>query len=116
MLPLAADENVHGAIIRGLRRRQPDIDLVRVQDVGLAHTPDPHILEWAATEGRILITEDVNTMVGFAWDRVKAGLPMPGVIVRGEGVTVHQAINDLLLAACCGAAEDFKDQVWFLPF
>jgi hypothetical protein len=50
MLPLVADEDVHGDIIRGLRRRQPTIDLVRVQDVGLDNTPDPQVLEWAANE------------------------------------------------------------------
>ncbi len=115
MLPLAADESVHGGIIRGLQRRQPDIDLVRVQDVGLAHTPDPQILEWAAAEGRVLITQDERTMVGFAWDRVRAGQPMPGVIVRGAGVSLRQAIDDLHLAATCGVPEDFKDQVKFLP-
>ena len=78
MLPLVADENVNGAIIRGLRRRQPGIDLIFVQEVGLDHTPDPDILEWAAAEGRIVITEDVNTMVGFAWDRVRAALADAG--------------------------------------
>jgi hypothetical protein len=62
-----------------------------------------------------LITQDENTMVGFAWDRVKAGRPMPGVIVRRRSVPIRQAIDDLLLAAYCGAAEDFKDQVHFLP-
>ena len=48
MLRLLTDENVHGDIIAGLRRRQPALDLVRVQDVGLRHTPDPIILEGAA--------------------------------------------------------------------
>ena len=32
MLRLASDADVHGEIIRGLRRRSPSIDLVRVQD------------------------------------------------------------------------------------
>jgi hypothetical protein len=32
MLRLASDADVHGAIIRGLRRRLPEIDVVRVQD------------------------------------------------------------------------------------
>jgi predicted nuclease of predicted toxin-antitoxin system len=115
MLPLAADEDLNGKIIRGLRRRLPDIDLVRVQDVGLSGHPDPEVLEWAATAGRVLITQDVSTMVGFAWDRVKGGLPMPGVIVRGKGVTIRQAIDELALAASRGTADDFRDQVRFLP-
>ncbi len=33
MLRLASDADVHGDILRGLRRRRPEIDLVRVQDV-----------------------------------------------------------------------------------
>jgi predicted nuclease of predicted toxin-antitoxin system len=115
MLPLASDEDLHGAIVRGLQRRVPDLDLVRVQDVGLGHTPDPSILEWAAGEGRVIITEDVNTMVGHAWDRVRAGLPMAGVIVRGKDLDIGEAIDALELAVTCGAAEDFKDQVKFLP-
>jgi len=35
MLLLAADENFNSAIVRGLMRVKPDINLVRVQDVGL---------------------------------------------------------------------------------
>ncbi len=65
--------------------------------------------------GRVFITQDENTLVGYAWDRVKAGLPMPGDIVRGNGVTIRRAIDDLLIIAGCGATEDFKDQVRFLP-
>lgn len=51
---LLTDENFNGAILRGLVRRLPELDIVRVQDVGLIHTDDPDILEWAANEGRIL--------------------------------------------------------------
>ncbi len=32
MIKLATDENFNGKIIRGLRRRNPNIDIVRVQD------------------------------------------------------------------------------------
>jgi predicted nuclease of predicted toxin-antitoxin system len=39
-------------------RRQPDIDIIRVQDVGLSGEDDPIVLEWAAQEGRILLTHD----------------------------------------------------------
>jgi hypothetical protein len=115
MLPLAADEDLHGDIVRGLRRRVPDVDLVTVLEAGLGSAPDPDVLEWAATEGRVLVTQDENTMTGYAWDRVKAGLPMPGVLVRGKRTTIGQAIDELALVACCGAPEDFRDLVQFLP-
>ena len=45
MLLLAADENFDNDIVRGLLRRRPDIDVVRVQDVGLSGASDPIILE-----------------------------------------------------------------------
>lgn len=35
MLRLLADENFNGDIVRGLLLREPDLDIVRVQDVGL---------------------------------------------------------------------------------
>ena len=43
---LASDENFNGEIVRGLFRRCADIDLVRVQDVGLTGRDDPAVLEW----------------------------------------------------------------------
>jgi hypothetical protein len=48
MLRLLADENFNGDIVRGLMLRQPGLDLVRVQDVGLAGADDSDILAWAA--------------------------------------------------------------------
>ncbi len=69
MLRLVSDEDVHDDIIRGLRRRERGLDIVRVLDVGLDQTPDPDILEWAANQERIVVTGDLNTMVGFAWAR-----------------------------------------------
>lgn len=115
MLPLAADESLHGHVVRGLRRREPGIDLVTVEEVGLKGKTDPEVLEWSATEGRVLVTQDEKTMIGFAHDRVKAGQPMPGLVVRGKGTPIRQAIDELLLIAVAGTPEEFKDQVRYLP-
>ena len=95
MLRLASDADVHGDIIRGLRRRSPDIDLVRVQDALPERTPDPEVLAWAAAQDRVLITNDRNTMVGFAYQRVTAGEPMPGVIATTNEQSIGSAINFL---------------------
>jgi len=78
MLLLVADENFNNDIVRGLLRRKPDLDIVRVQDVGLRGEEDPVILEWAAQEGRVLLTPDAATMTYFAYERVRAGKPLPG--------------------------------------
>lgn len=116
MLRLISDEDVHEDIVRGLRRREPTLDIVRVLDVGLDHTPDPIILEWASAQERILITGDLNTMVGFAWSRVKADQPMPGVLALLENIGVGSVIDDILLVVSCYALEEIRDQVLFIPF
>lgn len=44
MLRLASDADVRGEIIRGLRRRLPEVDLVRAQEALAEGTPDPEVL------------------------------------------------------------------------
>ena len=44
MLKLVSDENFNADILRGLYRQRPDLDVLRVQDVGLDATPDSDIL------------------------------------------------------------------------
>jgi hypothetical protein len=115
MLRLVSHEDVHDDIIRGLRRREPLLDIVRVLDVGLDHTPDPIILDWAAREGRVLVTGDLNTVVGFAWSRVRSWQDMPGVVALLENVGIGRVIDDVLLVAQCYEPDDIKDQVVFIP-
>jgi predicted nuclease of predicted toxin-antitoxin system len=117
MLRLATDADVHSEIIRGLRRRLPEIDLVRAQDVLPEGTPDPAVLAWAAVENRVLITNDRNTMVGFANHRVVAAEPMPGLIVTTNEQSIGSAIEDILLIAEYMPEEEIRNQVVvFLPY
>ncbi len=74
MLRFVADENINNNIVRGLLRRQPELDLVRIQDVGLTSANDPIVLEWAAQEGRVLLTHDVGTITQYAYERIEVGL------------------------------------------
>jgi predicted nuclease of predicted toxin-antitoxin system len=115
MLRLLSDENVNGAIIRGLRLREPSLDLVRAQDVGLRQTPDPVILQWAAENGRIVITGDLNTMVGDALARVRHGEPMVGVLALREDIAIGKAIEEILMIAQACSADEINLQVWFIP-
>nr|WP_309745308.1 DUF5615 family PIN-like protein [Chamaesiphon sp. OTE_20_metabat_361] len=57
MLKLLADENFDNTILRGLLRRQPDIDIIRVQDTEFYGANDPTVLAWAAQENRILLID-----------------------------------------------------------
>jgi predicted nuclease of predicted toxin-antitoxin system len=115
VLKLATDENFNGDILRGLRRRLPTLDIVRVQDIGLASTPDPAILAWAAIEGRILLTHDRDTLLNFAHERVRAGEPMPGVFLVSDSQPIGQAVEELSVAVQCLSAEECKDLVTYFP-
>ncbi len=97
MIRLLADENFHGDVLRGLMRVEPPLDIVRVQDTPLYQATDPVVLEWAAKEDRILLTHDVQTMTKHAYDRIRTGLPMPGVIEVRDDVPTKQAIDEILI-------------------
>src|SRR5574342_255206 len=97
MLRLAADENFNNDIVRGLLRRKPELDIVRIQDAGLSAKDDSVLLDWCATEGRILLTHDVTTITRYAYERVQAGKPMPGVFEVSRDVSIGVAIEDILL-------------------
>ena len=115
MLKLVSDENFNADILRGLFRRRPDLDMVRVQDIGLNATPDPDILAWAAAEARILLTHDRETMQDFAYQRVKAGQLMPGVFLVSNRMPIGQAIEEILIAVDCLAPEECSNFVRFFP-
>src|SRR5262249_45987434 len=115
MLRLLADENFSGPVFRGLRRREPALDSVRVQDVGLSGALDPDVLAWAAREGRLLLTHDVKTMPGHVYDRVRAGLAMPGVIEVPELMPIGQAIDEILIVAGASQEGEWEGQIIWLP-
>jgi hypothetical protein len=108
VLRLLSDENFNGDIVRGLLRRRPEIDLLRVQDVGLSGAQDPPILEWAAHAGRIILTHDLKTVPRYAYERVQAGLPMPGVFAVPRSVPLARAIDDILLLADCSREGEWE--------
>jgi hypothetical protein len=111
----AADENFNNAILRGLIRRNPDIDIVRIQDVGLSGAHDSEVLEWCASEGRILLTHDVSTITHYAYGRIRAKKAMTGVFEVGKDVFSGAAIDDILLIAECSVDGEWEGQVRYLP-
>lgn len=115
MLRLLADENFNGRILRALQRQLPGLDVVRAQDTTLYSTDDPTLLQFAADEGRVLLTHDVDTLVGYAWKRVRSGLAMPGIIVASTDRPIGQVIEDLEVLLLASRPEEFEKQIYFLP-
>ena len=115
MLQLVADENFNNNIVRGVLRRKPDADIVRVQDVGLSGADDPGVLEWAAQQGRILLTHDVSTITKYACERIEAGLEMPGVFEVSRTIPIGPVIEDIILLLECSLEGEWAGQIIYLP-
>lgn len=115
MVRFLADENFNNQIVRGVLRQSPDIDIVRIQDVGLSGADDSTVLAWAAQEGQIVLTHDVATMTTFAYQRIQAELSMPGLFEVSRRVPVGVAIEEIILIAECSIEGEWEGQVRFLP-
>ena len=115
MIRLVADENFNGAIIRGVLQRDSNVDLVRMQDVGLRGVDDSVLLDWAARHDRLVLTHDVNSLVGLARQRVLSGLPMPGVFVLSGSLPFSVVIEEVLILALCSQPDDWNGRIAYFP-
>ena len=115
MLRFLADENFHGDVTQGLLLRRPGLNLIRVQDMGLLGADDPQILAWAADHGCIVLTRDRATMPDFAFKRIAAGAPMPGLFVIRPGVPGGELIEELLALDELSQPGDWDGQVVHIP-
>jgi uncharacterized protein DUF5615 len=89
--------------------------MIRVQDTELSGADDSTVLEWAAKEGRILLTHDLETMTKYANERIEQGLPLAGVIFIRDTLPVAKVINDLLAILGASDANAWENRMDFLP-
>jgi len=79
-----ADENFRNTIIiRGILRRTPEFNIVRVQDVPqMSGEDDAAMLAWATINGRVVLTHDLSTVIPARQERLRrASLCAPIVLV-----------------------------------
>jgi Domain of unknown function (DUF5615) len=105
----------NGDIVRGLLLRRPTLDLARLQDTGLEDVEAPAVLAWAAEHHRILLTHDRATMPDFAYARMAAGQPIPGVLVVNDRLPIRRAIDELLPMDACSEQTEWVGLVLYLP-
>lgn len=109
------DEDIKSAILDGVRLRLSQLDIVRVQDVGLRTLRDERILEFAAIDRRIVISHDVRTMMGHAKNRLRLGKPLPGLFLIRQDVPIGLAIEEIVMVAECSQPEEWNGKIRFLP-
>jgi predicted nuclease of predicted toxin-antitoxin system len=115
MLTFLADENFDGRVLKALAEHAPELDIIRVQDVGLRTKDDPDIQEYAARENRILLTHDVRTMAHFSYERAAQGLPMPGVVEIKRRVRIQLIVEELRLLAGASLPGEMEGRVEYIP-
>lgn len=115
MLRLLADENFNSDIVRGLLLRRSDLDIARVQDVGLSGKDDQAVLAWAAENDRIVLTHDRATMPFYAFERVSSGEQMAGMFFLNVRFPVGESIDTLLLLNACSDQSEWRGRVIHLP-
>lgn len=115
MIRFLADEDFDARILRGVERRIPGIDIARVQDVGLRTLSDPKVLEFAAADGRIVLTHDVSTMRVHATARMNAGKPMTGVFEINQSRPIGSAIDAIVFVSECSRDDEWDGLIKYLP-
>lgn len=76
---------------------------------------DPVLLDFAAKENRVLVSHDLRTIPKHAYERVRAGLPLPGVIVVPDELPVGNVIADLTLIVERATRAEMESVVLYLP-
>jgi predicted nuclease of predicted toxin-antitoxin system len=109
------DEDCNGRIVRGVRRRAPTLETVTALEAGLSEAADDAVLQRAASESRVVISHDYRTMRARAEDRLRAGLPMAGLILAPQDVQLGKVIEELVLIAETTSPEEWQGQILFLP-
>ena len=109
-----ADADFNHKILLALRRREPAIDFMDAHRGGVIGAPDSEVLRISADSGRILVSHDRRTMpahfVRFVQDRSS-----PGLIIVEQGLDIGAIVEDLLLIWAATDAEEWRDQIGFVP-
>lgn len=116
MVRFLADEDFDGRIVRGLLHRKKELDLVRVQDIGLLGASDEKLLEWATENKCVVLTHDKRTMPVHVRDRLLDGQSVPGVVIVLTSFAIGRCIDDIELLIECSEENEWQDTIVYLPF
>ena len=81
----------------------------------MSDRPDAEILEYADRQRLLVVSHDVNTMPAAAYARLAAGKTIAGLLMVQQIDPVGAIIENLLLIWSASEAEEWNNQVCFLP-
>lgn len=109
-----ADADLDARIVRGLKRKQPEVDFQTAEEADLRGVADPEVLRVAADSSRILVTHDRRTMPSH-FAQFIAGRTSAGVIMVPKDIPVGVAVEELLLIWAASQAEEWHNRLLWIP-
>lgn len=111
------DENVNPILRAAFLRREPNLTIWQVGMLGAPKlgTLDPDILVWCEENGFILVTNNRRTMPVHLQEHFAGGRRAMGIFILNNEMSVSETIDELLLIASASSAEEYQDQIVYLP-
>lgn len=101
-------------IIRGVRRRQPDVDFQTAADGGVLSHPDAEVLRIAADAGRILVSHDQRAMPNH-FERFVGRMNSAGLITVPKRLPIGAAIDEVLLIWAATEVDEWRNRLVWIP-
>jgi predicted nuclease of predicted toxin-antitoxin system len=115
LIRFQADADLRHKIVMAVRLREPAIDFASATDSNLRAMADPDVLEFAAAQGRILVTHDRRTMADHFRDRLATGKSSPGVFVVSQFAPLAESVDSLVTVWSASNPEEWQNQLRYLP-
>lgn len=110
------DENLDPLYKRQLLLKKPDLVVYAVGEVATPSkgTPDPEILCWCEENNFILITNNRKSMPIHLVDHLAQERHAPSIITLNAEMSIGETIEELILIAEAGSADDYQDRIEYL--
>jgi hypothetical protein len=109
-----ADNDLRKAIVRGVVRREPQMNFRSAQAARLDGVSDPDVLALAADERRILVSHDFQTMPKHFRQFVQHR-PSPGVLLMRQDLPIGVAVESLLLIWETSEPKEWENRLCLVP-
>lgn len=110
-----ADENFRFPIVQGIRRIQPQIDILTAREANILGLPDLQVIVHAATDHRILLTHDVRTMGTHFATFLASGQHSPRIFFVMHVRPIGDVITTIHLIWQASEPEEWIDRYEPLP-
>jgi predicted nuclease of predicted toxin-antitoxin system len=110
-----ADADLNEDIVKGVLRREPELDFRTATVAGFRSLSDLEVLTLAARENRVLVTHDRKTMPRAFADFIREN-SSPGLLVVSQKTDLLSVIEGVLLVWLASDAKEWRNQICTIPF